>query len=541
VGEPGELVVSGLGVADGYLHAPDVTARVFVRGLLHPDEVAYRTGDVVRLRADGNLEWLGRRDHQVKLRGVRIEMGEVEAALAALPHVDEVAAVVRDGALIGYVAPGPVDEAAALQQLTQRLGEAMTPSSLVVLPTLPKTANDKIDRKALPAPRVDDTIVEPAAGLERLIADVWQEVLGLDRVSATRSFFAYGGHSLKAAVVVSRLKAQLGRDVPLSALMTARTVRALAATLAPSTPASSTTRPATGTATTTTTTTRTTNPAAAPGPSGPTLLLPLHEPDVPKDRTAVVFLPGVGGHVFTFAGIASRLGGPAWGLRALGAEADEQPLDSIEAMAERNLLELDRAGLGDVVLAGYSMGARVAFEMCRQMQARGRPPRHLVIFDAFAPGYPKPLPGWHRAVLHVADFAARDRRGKAAYVRDRIASLTQKRAFARGDADAFAVADLTDVDPVRRAALQQLHGTGTLADHRYEPSGTVDVPTTVFAAAEGFRWVATRTDDALLGWAERVRASVTRVTLQGNHLGLFADDNIEHMASVLRGLSARRT
>jgi amino acid adenylation domain-containing protein len=529
IGEPGELVVSGIGVADGYVGAPEVTAKVFVRGLVAPDEQAYRTGDLVRLRDDGNLEWLGRRDHQVKLRGVRIELDGVEAALAALRGVNEAAAVVKDGALYGYVAPGPVDEAWALATLAARLGEASTPSRLIVLPTLPKTANDKIDRKALPEPTSiaggGCDHVEPAPGLEQAIAAVWQEVLGVQSVSATRSFFAYGGHSLQAAVVVARLKARLGHDIALSTFLTTRTVRAQAAHLQTSSPASSSASSSSSSA-----------PSSAS--SAPSLLLPLSERSS-SSGPAVVFLPGVGGHVFTFAGLAERLSCPAWGLRSHGTEPGEEPLASLEAIAARNIDELHRRGVDDVVLAGYSTGARVAFEMCAQLQRAGRAPRHLVVFDAFAPGYPTPLPAWQRAVLHVADFAGRDLAGKATYVRERLQSLAQKRAFSRGDVDAFAQSGLDDVDPVQRAQLQRLSGVTTLADHQYRPASRVDVPLTVFAAAEGFRWVATRTDDPLLGWTAWITAPITRVTLQGDHLGLFTDDNVARAAAALDDLVAR--
>jgi amino acid adenylation domain-containing protein len=517
VGETGELVVSGIGVADGYLGAPEATARSFVRGLLVPGEQAYRTGDLVRLRADGNLDWLGRKDHQIKLRGVRLELDGIEAVLAQAAGSDEVAVVVHDNALVGYVAPGPIDEVAVLAIITARLGEAATPARLVALPSLPRTANDKIDRRALPRPTLDDELVPPAPGLEKTIADVWQQVLGIARVSATRSFFAYGGHSLQAAVVASRLKARLGREVPLSTLLTARTVRALAAALQP---------PSTTSTTSTTST-------------GPSLLLSLSASGGGHRERAVVFLPGVGGHVFTFAGIAERLAAPAWGLRTHGAEPGEEPHDTLDALAARNVDELERHGFEDVVLAGYSTGARVAFEMCAQLQARGRPARHLAIFDAFAPGYPRPLPGWQRAILHVADFAERDLAGKARYVRERWQSLAQKRAFAQGDVDAFGQPGLHDLAPDRRAALQRLWGVTTIADHRYRPQRSVDVPVTVFAAAQGFRWVATRTDDPLLGWADWVRAPLTRVTLAGDHLGLFHDDNVARIAAVLDDIARR--
>jgi amino acid adenylation domain-containing protein len=514
-GEPGELVVSGRGVADGYLKMPEQTAKVFVRDLCVRGETAYRTGDVVRLHDDGNMEWLARKDDQVKVRGVRIELGEVEAGLALLPGVLEVAAVVRGGRLIGYIAPAVHTESQALSLLADKLPVTMMPSAVVALPVLPKSGSDKIDKKKLPEPQVTvEDVVPPRAGLESTIATIWSDVLGVAPISVTRSFFAYGGHSLKAAIVVARLKQATGRDVPLSSLMTARTVRALAELLEPSSSSSA--------------------GASSSSSEDPAvrLVIPLQEPSQHAPGPVVVFLPGIGGHVFTFTAIAERLRHRAVGLRAWGAERGEVPFGSLQGMAQKNLDALAAAGITDFALAGYSMGARVAFEMAVQMSAAGKKPARLFLFDAMAPGYPKKLPAWQRAWLHASTFLRADVAGKIDYVKDRAISIRNKRAFARGDAAAF-VDEMPDVDPATRPLLEKLWGTAALANEAWWPARALDVPTTLFTASTPIQWVGHKMDDPLLGWSDWLKRPIDNVVLEGLHLELFEAKNHARIAGAI--------
>ncbi|HLL48703.1 MAG TPA: amino acid adenylation domain-containing protein, partial [Longimicrobiaceae bacterium] len=240
VGVPGELYVGGAGVARGYLGRPGQTAAAFVPDPFagEPGARAYRTGDRVRWRADGELEYLGRVDQQVKVRGFRIEPGEVEAALAGHPEVREAAVVVRgDGPggprLVGYVVPEAGAEPAAAEVrrwLGGRLPEYMVPSALVVLAALPLTPAGKLDRRALPAPAEGDgdAHVPPRTPTEERLAATFAEVLKLERVGAGDDFFALGGHSLLATRVVARIRAGFGAEVPLRALFEAPTVAGLA-------------------------------------------------------------------------------------------------------------------------------------------------------------------------------------------------------------------------------------------------------------------------------------------------------------------------
>ncbi len=217
----GELFLAGAGLARGYLGRPDLTAERFVPDGLGgiPGGRLYRTGDLARSRADGELEFLGRTDHQVKVRGYRIELGEIELALGEHPQVRRAVVTLRDGEtggkrLVAYVVPsaGEAPRMAELREfLTDRLPGHMVPSAFVVLSELPLTANGKVDRKALPAPageRVDDgsAYVAPRTPLEEQLAQIWAEVLGLEKVGVHDNFFELGGDSILCLQVASRAK-----------------------------------------------------------------------------------------------------------------------------------------------------------------------------------------------------------------------------------------------------------------------------------------------------------------------------------------------
>jgi len=252
-GMPGELCIAGAGLARGYLDRPDRTAERFLPdpwGALRgaPGARMYRSGDRVRRRTDGALDFLGRLDHQVKLRGMRVEPGEIEATLARHPAVREAVVLVRedrpgDRRLVAYVVPAP-DTAPAIADLsadlsadlTRLLPALMVPQDWVFLPALPLTGNGKVDRKALPAPErvIAGTAesVAPRTPLEELLAGIFGAVLGQERVGIEDDFFALGGHSLLATQVVSRVRQALAVELPVRALFEAPTVGGLARRIA---------------------------------------------------------------------------------------------------------------------------------------------------------------------------------------------------------------------------------------------------------------------------------------------------------------------
>ncbi len=250
VGAPGELLLGGVGVARGYLGQPELTAERFV-----PDPFAapfsgagdsnrlYRTGDLVRRLPDGALEFAGRLDTQVKVRGFRVELGEIEAALAAHPELREAAAGTREDAsgshsLVAYVvsrdAASPVAAEALQAFVGARLPAYMVPPQFVFLDALPLTATDKVDRRALARltpelPRGERAFVAPRNPIEERLAAIWSDLLGVERVGVDDDFFALGGHSLLATQLASRLRRDLGVELPLPRLFELRRLGDLAA------------------------------------------------------------------------------------------------------------------------------------------------------------------------------------------------------------------------------------------------------------------------------------------------------------------------
>jgi amino acid adenylation domain-containing protein len=245
----GELYIAGAGVSHGYWKHPDQTAERFL-----PDpfskfggERMYRTGDVVRWRSNRELEYLGRADHQVKVRGYRIELEEIASVLGRHPDVYESVVIVKEHAgdkrLAAYASARPGAEAtedALKEYLEKRLPRYMVPSSITLLETLPKTPNGKIDRKALPNPdRIGHAAVQkPRNDVEKKIVEIWQEVLGVEQVGIEDDFFALGGHSLLATQIMVRVEDFFKTSIPLSKLFESPTVAAMARSIETANPGS---------------------------------------------------------------------------------------------------------------------------------------------------------------------------------------------------------------------------------------------------------------------------------------------------------------
>jgi natural product biosynthesis luciferase-like monooxygenase protein len=243
-GLPGELCIGGAGVARGYLGRPELDAERFLPDPFLPGERVYRTGDRVRSDEDGTLHFLGRADHQVKLRGHRIELGEIETALRDVPGVREAVVTIRedqpgDARIVAYlrVAEGPVAIDAMRVHLARSLPEVMIPAHIVTLERFPLTSNAKIDRKALPPPSpapstpAEDT-APPSGTLEQGIANIFRQVLGLERIGRADNFFSLGGHSLLAVQAHRELKLSVAPDLAVTDLFRFPTVAALAHHLA---------------------------------------------------------------------------------------------------------------------------------------------------------------------------------------------------------------------------------------------------------------------------------------------------------------------
>ncbi|MDY7092226.1 MAG: amino acid adenylation domain-containing protein [Acidobacteriota bacterium] len=382
-GVPGELLIGGAGLARGYYRDPARTAAAFVPDFLAAWQEGgrlYRTGDLARWRADGRLEYLGRRDHQVKVRGHRIELGEVEAALEKHPAVER--AVVRafavaggaasadgpsaDGpsadALAAYVVCG--DEPPAVADLRaflrQALPDFMVPSAVVFLDELPLTPNGKIDRKALPAPdqagQAAGEILPPADTWELRMLRIWEDLFGREPLGVTQDFFDLGGHSLLAVRLMARVRETFQREVPLAALFRHPTVRELAASLR---------RGADYAAEET---------VVALEPRG--------------DRPIFFCIHPIGGDVLGYLDLSRALGPeqPFFGVRAPLLAHGEEYETTIEEIAAEYLEQIREVQPeGPYYLGGGSFGGIVAFEMGRQLLAAGEEVALVALLDTIRP------------------------------------------------------------------------------------------------------------------------------------------------------------
>ena len=382
VGVAGELFIGGIAVAQGYLHRPELTAERFVPDpfVADPSARLYRTGDIVRQDVHGVIDYVGRVDHQVKLQGVRIECGEIEAVLATHPGVRDVLVTTAETPtgerrLVAYVVPhggrDGVDDALLRAHMRERLPEALVPGAFIRLDAFPLTPSGKTDRRALPTPTFGAEESRrpyraPRTPTEVALVRLWCETLGVERVGIHDDFFALGGHSLAAARVIGRLRSVLGVTVPIRIVFEHPTIASLAASIVAydETPPSPLVR-------------------LQPGAPGATPLFLLH-----GDFN--------GGGLYCRA-LARRLGAD----RPVYALYPHEPgtCDTIEAMAADYVERIRRTAAGPYVLAGYCNGASVAYEIACRLQAAGEAVSLLVLIDAAAP-HPL-LVAMHR-VIHGA-------------------------------------------------------------------------------------------------------------------------------------------
>ncbi|MET7695826.1 amino acid adenylation domain-containing protein [Streptomyces sp. NPDC005483] len=364
-GVPGELYVAGPGLARGYLNRPGLTAHRFVADPYgQPGERMYRTGDLARLSRDGQVEFLGRADRQVKIRGHRVEPGEIENALLSLAGVRQAAVTVReDGAagrlLAAWVVPAPGQdllEERVREELVGLLPAYMLPTSLTVLDALPLTANGKVDREALLSVglAVRTPSGEPRTAREAILCEVFAEVLGIPRVGIHDSFFERGGHSLLVARLLTVIRKRLHVDVPFRALFAAPTVAELAPRLGPSTQWEAF---------------RTVLPIRGTGTDSP--LFCVHP---------------LAGLSWAYAPLARHVSAstPLYGLQARGFYDNDPLPGSLREMAAQYLEEMRRIQpAGPYHLLGWSLGGVIAQEIAVQLQEAGERTASLVLLDSF--------------------------------------------------------------------------------------------------------------------------------------------------------------
>jgi amino acid adenylation domain-containing protein len=411
-GTPGELWIGGGGVALGYLGDRKLTAAKFAPDpwSTTPGSWLYKTGDSAVWREDGNVEVMGRLDGQVKLRGFRIEPGEIVAALERIEGVQRAVVIVRedrpgDRRLVAYIVSDngrSLDSGAIAASLAEVLPSFMLPSACVQVSSLPMTLAGKLDVRSLPAPVPgirSVAPVEPSNEVERRLSEVWKRVLGLDRIGVDDNFFELGGHSLTAVRLVADVEHTTGMRIPMSTLFEAPTVRALAALLSKD----------------------------GWAPSWNCIVPICTTGSLPP----VFCVHGYGNEVLWASGISRKLGAdqPVFGLQPLGLDGRTEPLNRIEDMARRYVTEMCAiAREGPYYLIGYSLGGAIAFEMARQLEAARQQVAFLGLIDSGFPGMQEArrISLLMRLRLHARAMAARESAGAIRYAGHRIRSLWRR-------------------------------------------------------------------------------------------------------------------
>lgn len=361
---PGQLYIGGIGLAKGYLHDEQKTNASFIVNPVDGERL-YRTGDLGRFLPDGNIEFLGREDFQVKVQGYRIELGEIEARLQEHENVDLCIVTVREDIprekrLVGYVVPKPgmsIEQAEVREYLRGKLPEYMVPVAIVTLRRFPLTPNGKVDRKALPAPARSTMEFGASSGVTRDLLDLqliklWEKALNVRPIGLRDNFFDLGGNSLGAVRLFSEMRKMFGRSFPLSVLFQAPTVEKLADMI-------------------------------RQGGWSPqwTSLVPI-QPGGSKPPFFCVH--GGGGNVLIYRELARHLGEdyPFYGLQARGVDGSNDYLTTTEAMAESYLREMrELQPEGPYYIGGFCMGGQVAFEMAQRLVRDGQQVSLLFVID----------------------------------------------------------------------------------------------------------------------------------------------------------------
>ncbi|WP_437667767.1 amino acid adenylation domain-containing protein [Sorangium sp. So ce1182] len=510
VGVPGEIYIGGAGLARGYLNRPELTAERFIRDPFgaEPGARLYRSGDLGRWLPDGNVEHLGRIDQQVKLRGYRVELGEIESVLLQHPAVREAVVVAREDApgdkrLVAYLVAreAPLPGVSELRSYARsKLPEYMVPAALVELRALPLSPNGKVDHKALPAPDLTrtekaSTFVAPRTPAEEALVAIWEDLLQTQPIGIQDDFFTLGGHSLLAVRLMAAIESRFGRRLPLAQLFSARTVAALAVEL-----------------------------SIAGGKTESTL--------VPLVRTGArrpfFCVHPRGGTVLCYEPLARALGPdqPFYGLQAREMEPGDEEQQTIEAMAERYVAAIREVQPdGPYQLGGWSFGGLVAFEMARLLSAQGQEIAALVLLDTLVPSGTWTTPGDHEMALGVAQglklsVAAEELQPlEAAAIPARLGEIIEEAGLAsRGHGEGVVrrhIATLKAVDfALRRYAAAPLQGSLTLL----RAGDAVGVP------------------EASFDWGRLCARPIAVHTVPGGHDTMVHPPHVEELARVLRGV-----
>ncbi|MGZ8846235.1 MAG: amino acid adenylation domain-containing protein [Pyrinomonadaceae bacterium] len=579
----GEIAIKSAHVALGYWRNSEANAAAFSGTTVPPvnhaqdarvtDSVRiYRTGDMGRRLPDGSIKFEGRKDFQIKIRGFRVELAEIESALAQHQLVRESVVVAKENAagdkrLIAYVVPR---EQASIngelrEFLKQKLPEYMVPSSFVVLDSLPLTASGKLNRRALPAPddfndRPKLVSDRPTTPLQILLAGIWADLLDVKEVGVDENFFELGGHSLLAVRLFAEILKRCGKALPLATLFQAPTVAQLAGALEKDLKPEWSSLVAI-------------NPIESHSPFGrglgrglqcpaapATPLFPGPSPSGRRETTVAnakviacdtgskppfFCVHALGGNVLEYHDLARYLGKaqPFYGLQSGGLDGKHAPHTRVEDMAAHYIKEMRQLQpAGPYFIGGRSLGGMIAFEMARQLRAQGQEVGLLALLDTYPSGYAKLLrdqktlrPCFERAVArtkaHISNLSGLSLRDKFLYLvaKSKFAPRKMKSHLWRQAYNSFANLGR----PLPRA-LQDIKELNSLAVREYVPH-VYDGHITLFWASSDLR----ASVDFVEGWRALAGGGIEVHEIPGSHLDIVKEPHVQELANKLSGCLER--
>ncbi|WP_047245795.1 non-ribosomal peptide synthetase [Maribacter thermophilus] len=512
-GKTGELCIAGDGVAKGYWKRQDLTAEKFTKNPFESDlgPILYHTGDLAKLLPSGEVQCLGRIDQQIKIRGHRIELGEIEQALDSLDGVQSSVVLLNGDNLVANLIPAHIGDTSTEQinswkeTLREQLPPHMVPQQFNLVQEFPTTLNGKIDRKELLSllskKNTATSFVDPSTKSEKIIASIWQECLGIDKINVNSDFFELGGHSLIAVRVMTQLEKETGNRLPLVALLKNPTVKKLAAYM---------------------------DSEFITWDS----LVPL-KPEGNKPPLYIVH--GAHHNVFIFNDLAKQLDDdqPVYALQPKGLNGVSEPHDSIDEMAAHYVSEIIASNPeGPYALAGFSLGGIVAFEMARQLREQGKEVKILALFDSYVfPYYYYKNPFKKKVVsflylLGRVTFiflnmfsSAKNFKRRVQLIKLHVSGLFLRMKIGKEKQH--------EMQHNRSLKMDTMHNQAT---DRYTIVPQ-DMVVDLFRAKQDIYFAH---DYNLLGWKNIAKKGIRKHMVPGNHIDMFSSPNVEVFANSLQ-------
>lgn len=503
----GELYVGGLQLAKGYFNRPELTDERFLPNPFSEGKI-YKTGDICKYQANGNIDYIGRIDSQIKMRGFRIELEEIEKVLETHQEISKAVVLVHKERLIAYIT-GNFDSGSISHYLTNKLPQYMIPSVFLKLDDMPLTSSGKIDRKTLSTMEISnirpsDQFTPPGDFIEQQLANIWQEVLVLPMVGVEENFFAIGGHSLLAVHLMARIEQHFGKNLPVATLFQCPTIREMSARL-----------------------------RTQQVHSSWTSLVPIR---TSGKNIPFFFVPGAGGNVLCIYEMSRLLhqDQAIYGLQAKGLDGETEPYSSIEEMAAYYIKAVKSVQAnGPYIIGGHSFGARVAFEMTQQLAKSGEAIGQLIVIDADAPSeghHINELDGVELLSFFLQIYG--DLMGRRPEIStEKLREIIDEEQRLQYVSDQMKEVGLIPWNASVSELKNIINLFKTNLTIKYLPKDVIKIPITLFRAKQGIKSIdPIWGQDQSLGWHDLSAKPIEMITLPGDHYSIFTHPYVEDLS-----------